>query len=472
VGHESVQDLVQTAGNPADMLRNSKVGAYVYPVVPSEYTNWRDEQRAWRETCVLFDQSHHMVEQYLEGPDALKLLSHLAINSFAKFPTSKAKQFVPCNYDGYVIGDGILFHIEENKFTFVGRAPTANWIQFHAETGGYNVTTEKDDRSPSRPGGKPVVRRHYRYQIQGPKAAQVIEKLNGGPAPDIKFFNVGVINVAGRKVAALRHGMAGAPGLEIWGPYEEGEEIRAAIIDAGRDFGLAQVGSRAYSTNALESGWIPSPLPAVYTGEKMKSYRQWLPASSYEGKGGSLGGSFYSDNIEDYYVTPYDLGYGPFVKFDHDFIGCEALKKVADKPHRRKVTYAWNKEDLAKVFLSMFEQDNYKYVDFPNANYTSATYDKVMHAGKIVGLSMFSGYSCNERSMLSLGIADPDVEIGHEVTLVWGEEGGGSEKTTVERHQQTKIRVVVSPAPYSEVVRTTYAEGWRTAQGWQTAQKV
>ncbi len=114
----------------------------------------------------------------------------------------------------------------------------------------------------------------------------------------------------------------------------------------------------------------------------MKPYRQWLPASSYEGKGGSLGGSFYSNNIEDYYVTPYELGYGSFVKFDHDFIGAEALKKIAGKPHRRKVTYAWNKEDLGKVFLSMFERDNYKYVDFPNANYTSATYDKVMHGGK------------------------------------------------------------------------------------------
>jgi vanillate/3-O-methylgallate O-demethylase len=309
-----------------------------------------------------------------------------------------------------------------------------------------------------------VVRRHYRYQIQGPNAQQVIEKLNGGPYPDIKFFNVGVINIAGRKVAALRHGMAGAPGLEVWGPYQEGEEIRAAIIEAGKDFGLAQVGARAYSSNALESGWIPSPLPAVYSGEKMKSYREWLPASSYEGKGGSLGGSFYSDNIEDYYVTPHELGYGSFVKFDHDFIGAEALKKMADQPHRRKVTYAWNKEDLGKVFLSMFERDNYKYVDFPNANFTSATYDKVLHGGKIVGLSMFSGYSFNERAMLSLGIADPDIEIGHEVALVWGEEGGGSGKTTVERHKQTKIRAVVSPAPYSEVVRTTYAAGWRTAQ--------
>ena len=82
MSRQSLEDLLHKTGNPVDMLRNSKVGAYVYPVVPAEFTNWRDEQRAWRETCVLFDQSHHMVDLYIEGPDALKLLSHLAINSF------------------------------------------------------------------------------------------------------------------------------------------------------------------------------------------------------------------------------------------------------------------------------------------------------------------------------------------------------------------------------------------------------
>src|SRR5271167_2095299 len=190
MSQQSLEDLLKATGNPVDLLRNSQIGAYVYPVVSSEFSNWRDEQRAWRETAVLFDQSHHMANVYVEGPDALKLLSHLAINSFAKFPVNRAKQFAPCSYDGYVIGDGILFHLEENKLVFVGRAPTASWIQFHAETGGYNVTATKDDRSPSRPGGKPVVRKHYRYQIQGPNAHQVIEKLNGGPFPDIKFFSM------------------------------------------------------------------------------------------------------------------------------------------------------------------------------------------------------------------------------------------------------------------------------------------
>jgi vanillate/3-O-methylgallate O-demethylase len=459
---KNLEEVLRAAGNPVDMLRNSQIGAYVYPVVPYEFSNWRDEQLAWQKTAVLYDQTHHMVEQYVEGPDAVKLFSSLGGNSFANFPVSRAKQFAPTNYDGYVIGDGILFHLEENRLVFVGRAPAASWVQFHAETGGYKVRTEKDDRSPGNTKGKAIVRRNYRFQIQGPNATRVIEKLHGGPVPEIKFFNMGVVNVAGRKVRALRHGMAGAPGLEIWGPYEEREEIRAAIVAAGRDFGLKEVGSRAYATNTLESGWIPSPLPAVYTGEKMKKYREWLPATSYEATG-SIGGSFNSKNVEDYYVTPYEMGYGPFLKFDHDFIGRQALEKMAGKPHRKKVTFAWNADDVAKVWRSMLEPgDPYKYIDLPLSNYTSASYDKVTRGGKTVGMSMFAGYSYNERSMLSLGIVEPDIELGTELQLLWGEEGGGSKKTTVERHRQIEIRVVVSPVPYAKQARTSYAEGWRT----------
>jgi vanillate/3-O-methylgallate O-demethylase len=273
------------------------------------------------------------------------------------------------------------------------------------------------------------------------------------------------INIAGRKVRALRHGMAGAPGLEVWGPYEEGEEIRAAIVEAGKDFGLRQVGSRAYATNTLESGWIPSPLPAVYTGDKrMQAYREWLPATSYEATG-SLGGSFASNNIEDYYTTPYELGYGSFVKFDHDFIGREALEKMHNKTHRKKVTFAWNADDVGRIFRSQFEPgaEPYKYIDLPLSNYASASYDRIEAGGKLVGFSMFAGTSYNERSMLSLGFVEDVVKIGDEVSLVWGEEGGGTKKTTVERHKQTEIRAIVSPVPYSKVVRETYAEGWRSA---------
>jgi len=460
---QNLESLLKAAGNPVNLLRNSQLGAYVYPVVPYEFSNWRDEQKAWREAAVLFDQSHHMAEMTVKGPDAFKMMSYLTINSFANFTPNKAKQMVPCTYDGYVIGDGILFYLDKDELLFVGRAPTVNWIEFHAKTGGFKVDYIRDDRSPSHPRGKPVFRRHYRFQIQGPNAWKVLEKLNGGAIPEVKFFNMDAINIKGRKVRCLRHGMAGAPGLELWGPYAEYDEIRETIVEAGREFGLKEVGSRAYASNTLESGWIPSPLPAVYTGEKLKKYREWLPANGYEGTC-SIAGSFVSSNIEDYYTTPYDLGYGPFVKFDHDFIGREALEKKAKEPHRKKVTFAWNGDDMAKVYASLFRpgEECYKFFDLPIANYGAASFDAVTMGGKVVGLSMFGGYSFNERSALSLGVVDPNINVGDVLTLIWGEENGGTKKPTVERHKQLEVRVKVSPVPYARDAREAYHEGWRT----------
>ena len=460
---QSLESLLQKAPNIVELLRNSQVGAYIYPVVPIEFSNWRSEQVGWQKAAVLFDQSHHMAELTVRGPDALKLLSYLTINSFNNFVPNRAKQMVPCSHDGYVIGDGILFYLDKDELLFVGRTPTVNWIQFHAETGPFKVEFIRDDRSPSHPRGKAVTRRHYRYQIQGPAAAQVLERLNGAPLPEVKFFQMGTISIRGRPVRCLRHGMAGAPGLEVWGPYAQADEVREAILEAGRDFGLVQVGARAYSSNTLESGWIPSPLPAVYTGERMKKYREWLPAAGYEGTA-SIGGSFVSQRIEDYYLSPYALGYGPFIKFDHDFIGREALEKMAAGPHRKKVTFAWNPQDVLKIFASLLApgEANYKYWDFPNCNYASSSFDRILSKGRTVGFSMFGGYSYNERTALSLGVVDPEVNLGDELTLVWGEENGGTKKTTVEPHRQLEVRVKVAPTPFAQAARESYHQGWRT----------
>jgi vanillate/3-O-methylgallate O-demethylase len=463
VSYKNLDEAIQGAGNAVKMLRNSPLGPYVYPVVPSEFSNWRDEQRAWRETCVLFNQSYHMADMWIKGPDAIKLLSATGINSMQNFTVNKAKQFVGCNYDGFVIGDAILFYLDKDELLLVGRPSIHNWVQYHAEKDGYNVSLARDERSIAR--DVPIVRRLYRYQVQGPNASQVLDKLNGSKIPDIKFFNMGEITIKGRKVRALRHGMAGEPGLELWGPHEEREEIRAAIVEAGEEFGLRQVGSRAYATNTLESGWIPSPMPAVYSGEKMKAYREWLPGKGYEATA-SLGGSYYSDNVEDYYLTPWDLGYGFMVKFDHDFTGREALEKIAKNPRRKKVTLAWNGDDTTKIVGSLFQKgENYKTLDLPLTNYASLSYDKVSVGGKMAGFSTFSSYSYNERTMLSLGILDTEhAEVGTEVTLLWGEQDGGSSKPTVERHKQIEIRATVGPVPYGRDAREAYAEGWRTTK--------
>lgn len=462
---ESLTTAIAKFSTPVEMLRSSKIGMYVYPVVAPEFSNWRDEQRAWRDSAVLFDQTHHMDELTVEGPQAEGFLSHTGINDFSNFALNRAKHFVPVTPAGHVIGDMIIFREREDKFILVGRSPTANWLRFQAAYGEWNVRLSYDPRSDSRPDGERVLRGHYRFQIQGPDAPQIFEKINGAPIPDIKFFHVDWINVGSKRVQALRHGMAGAPGLEIWGPYADKHYVRSVIMEAARDLGvnLVPVGSRAYSTNTLESGWIPSPLPGIYTGEgMMQAYRDWLGADSYEAVG-SIGGSFVSDRIEDYYVNPFELGYGFYIGWQKDdFIGKASLERMKEDANRKRVTFEWNRDDVLKVIASGLEQGTpYKWIDFPQPNFASSSADMVTRDGQMVGMSMFNGYSFNERCFLSLGVVDASVEIGDVLTLVWGEPDD-SGKTSTEQHRQTEIRVRVSPTPYAAEARENYADSWRT----------
>src|SRR3981189_3919516 len=87
-----LESLLSRVGNIVEFLRTQQAGPNVYPGVPAEYTNWRDEQRAWQQTCVLFNQSYHMAELMVEGPDAFDFLLGLGVNSFAGFTPAKAKQ--------------------------------------------------------------------------------------------------------------------------------------------------------------------------------------------------------------------------------------------------------------------------------------------------------------------------------------------------------------------------------------------
>jgi glycine cleavage system aminomethyltransferase T len=449
---KTLEEKLKTCGNIVNMLRNIQVGPYVFPYA-AEFSNWRDEQEAWCKTAVIFEQSYHMPDVYVEGKDVVRLLTDLGVNGFKTFGANKAKQLVACNCDGYVIGDGVLFGLEEYKVNIVGRPPLGNWVMFHAQTGGYDVSVVRDDRSIANASG----RKTYRFEIQGPNAWKILEKANGGPIADFKFFSMGTVKIAGREVRALRHGMSGSAGLEIWGPAQEGAEIRAALVEAGRDFGLRLAGARAYSTVAIESGWVPSPIPAIYTGEKMRAYREWLPATGFEANA-SLGGSLVSQNIEDYYLTPWDLGYGGLIKFDHDFIGRKALEQMVDKPHRKKVTLSWNNDDVTEVFKSLFEGgERFKYMDLPASHYATLPYDAILLNGKIVGISTYPVYTSNGRRWISLSMIDEaNAAFGTTVSVLWGEPDGGTLKPIVERHKQREMRATVGPCPFSETARKEY----------------
>ncbi|WP_030909847.1 glycine cleavage system protein T [Streptomyces sp. NRRL F-5126] len=440
------QAIQQAGGNPALMLRHLPGGSYRFPIPQEEYTNWRDEQESWRRTAILFDQSFHMSDVYFKGPDVKRLFSDVGVNSFAKFGKDKAKQFVAVNPQGRMIADAIVFAFADDEYSLVGGPAAANWVQYQCEIGDYDVTVTRDEASPWNPGDRLL----FRLQVQGPHALEIVKAAAGGSIPRIRFFNIGEFGIAGTTVRALNHTMVGVPGqemtgLEMTGPWKDHDKVYSALVEAGRPFGMRIGGARSYPTTSNESGWIGLPLAAVYTGDDMKAYREWLPAMGFEARA-SLAGSFHSENAEDYYVTPYDLGYGRVIAFDHDFIGREALENMTEGPHRRKVWLEWHDEDVARVMASSLfgASGRAKHLGVPTTRFGVIHYDKVLAGDDVAGVAMDPMYTVNHGHFVSLGMIEEAMAVdGTELTLVWGDEASIGHKLQVETHKETTVRVRV-----------------------------
>ncbi|RUZ73360.1 aminomethyl transferase family protein [Mesorhizobium sp. M7A.F.Ca.US.006.01.1.1] len=458
---KNLQEVIDSKHNLVDYFYNDSIAQYhksrtglFARFIPPEQSNWREEQRAWRETAALFDQSHHMPVLYVKGPDARKMLSYLTPCSFSNLSATRGKQFIACSPSGNHIGDCMLYYYDEDEsFELISGMFVLNWVRFHGETGGYDVEMKFDATSPYNPEGR---RTKYRFQVEGPNARAILEQACDGEWPELKFFHRTYVSIAGCKVQVLRHGMAGHAGAEISGPFEEMDRVRNAILEAGKGHGLVPAGTSSYFSASLEDGWMPNPCPAIYTGEQLRTYREWLPADGWEANL-QFGGSLYSNNIEDYYSTPWSLGYGHLVKFDHDFIGRAALEQSQNGKRRVKRSLLWDKDDVIKVYASQLtEGPLYKSIEMPIAYFGFPQADEVRSEdGRLVGMSQICGYNnVNDRSVISLVSIDEDfAEPGTQVILTWGEPNGGSRKPHVERHEQTTIRATVSPAPFSKVTR-------------------
>jgi vanillate/3-O-methylgallate O-demethylase len=338
----TLQDLLDSTPNLVDHLYGNRKGSVLKDAVlrqptqfvAPEFTNWREEQMACRTSIAFYDQSFHMTTTFLRGKDAVALMNHLTVNSYATFGVDRSRHSVVCSPDGYVVGDGILYCLAPDELALVGRQAGHNWVRFNAQSGGYDVELEEDEFMADNPNGRRVM---YRYQVEGPQAPALMEQLTGAPMPQVPKLHLMHVTIAGHAVTAMQHTMAGNPGWEVFGPWDEGPAVKEAILTAGEAYDMKRVGSVAYFTTAMELGWVSRPMPAIFTHPEMKAFREWLPDTAPEATW-ALGGSYNAPKIEDYYFTPWELGYGNVVKFDHDFVGRAALEKTQGDtrlPHRR-----------------------------------------------------------------------------------------------------------------------------------------
>ncbi len=451
---ESLSEAIARVGNPVELLRHQDWPAITFPISP-EFTNWRDEQRAWSTTVALMDQSHHMTQLFLDGADLIPALMEISPNTFTNFRPGVAKQLICVNQDGFLIGDGILFYNEEGPegLVLIGHHILIDWVRYNlekAEGAGKDVRHRLEANSNMREGTPTF----YRYQLQGPHANTVMEKVFGGPVPEVKFFHIADVTIADKPVKALRHGMAGQPGFEFFGPWVDNIVVRDALLEAGAEFQIRRVGAKAYSSSPLESGWVPTPFPAIFDDD-LAEYREWLPAA----RAGSIGGSLYSADVHDFYFTPFDLGLGRSVKFDHEFHGRAALELIANAPQRRKVTLLWNAADVAAVVQSQLEPGTpAKYLDFPKGRYGFYQMDRVLSGGVDVGISTDAGYVAFDQLYMSLASIDVGVAEGTVVDIVWGEDPISRKPQVDAVHRQVHIRATVAPAPYHDFARSVYRQ--------------
>jgi glycine cleavage system aminomethyltransferase T len=446
----SLQDKLDRFPTAIEALTVQLPPAYHFPY-PAEHTNWRDETRAWGETAVLFNQSWHMTDLYLSGPDALRLLSDTSVNSYRGFGRDRAKQYLAVNEEGQTVGDAILFGLEDDLFAVVGFELPINWLQYQAQAGGYDVQFDRDAAGWGRIG--PVPKRFYRYELEGPNAWRILETAAGRTLDPIGFFRMGEIDLGGLKVRALNHTMGGVPGQqstgrELFGPADEADEFLERILAAGAEHGLVRGGARSYGTASLESGWIGGVVPAIYTSDALRPYRQWLPDTAFENVVPATSGSFRPTEIDGYYLNPWDLGYGHMIKLDHDFIGRAALEALADEPHGRKAWLVWNDDDATGVLAdAMFDRS-------PRPRDLWAPFhqvrDSVVHNGQTVGLTHQTGYTVGLGGWTSLATVDERIAVdGAEVQILWGDYDGGASDPYAPDHEARLVRATVhltSPA--------------------------
>ena len=409
-------------------MRRTPEGYFTVRWGQPEYTDWIDESMSWKETCYIGDWSF-LWERRFRGRDALRLFSDLTVNSFANFAIGQAKHAIHCNADGKVIHEGIVSRLGEDEFMLFGRG--GFWVDYKLRHGRYDAASEPDD--------------WFNFQVSGPNSLYVVEKAAGERIRDIAYMRFRTIHIAGREVVALRQGVAGELGYELQGPAQYAREVYDAIVTAGQDFGIRRLGGRTAFINHLEACFptiVTDYLPAIFDDDMAEYLAEFKAAMPAYAATFSIAGSFESDHFGAWYRSPVELGWTKNIKFDHNFIGREALEEEVARPRRIMRTLVWNPDDVVDVYASLYRAGKpFHYMEIPRDQRGFMYADRVIGNDQLVGVATSRGYSYYFRQMLSLCVIDVSwSNPGTEVKIIWGEPG----------EPQKEIRAQVATAPYKK----------------------
>ncbi|HWI31804.1 MAG TPA: hypothetical protein VNT50_09955 [Microbacterium sp.] len=403
---------------------------FIHQFEPYEFNGWVRESESWKTTAYVGDWSPLPNKIIVKGPDALKFFQDISVNSFEHFEVGTAKHSIQCDQEGNIVCEGVLMRLAEDELKFT--SGPLYWAEYQFAKGDYDATLTQRGTDD------------FIIQVQGPSSLQILEKVTGSLHREHTFMQVRQIRIGDADVWCLRQGMSGELGFELHGDGKDAIAVHEALLAAGEEFGVERLGGRTKMVNHVEA-CFPTPvvdfLPAYDTDPEFRDYLLgthpelgYLPYFP-------VSGSHAIRAQKDLYRNPTELGWGNRIKFDHEFIGREALEVIVANQKRSMVTLVWNDDDVKDVYGSLFDKNDvpYETMELPRALFDSLSIDSVQVDGVEIGVSTSRCYSYHFREMLSLCSIDlAYVAPGTEVSVIWGSPGS----------RQKAIRATVARAPY------------------------
>lgn len=379
------------------------------------FNGWQRESLSWRETCYIHAGLSSSGPISIKGRDAKKYLQSILINSLENFPIGSMKHGVMCSEAGLIAAHGIIERKSDDHFESWAGGPPGQRMRDRIP---FDVEIKRLD--------------YYLFQIAGPTSLKVLEKVTGESLRDVGFLRFRDTRINGIKSEIGRIGMTGGLAYELHGPIEDAVTIYDAVYKAGQEFGIERLGWGTYLVNHVEGGFpqytwtLLNDVGADRQGELMKAFY--------------VSGSVDPANLRARMRTPVEVRWHNMAKFDHDFIGREALAAEMANPKRTTVTLRWNADDVMDTYASLVRKgEAYMPIDLPYSpqRWPMAHADYVVgRDDREIGYSSGTIYSSFFREFLSLGCLNIEAaRIGNEVVVQWGDHGGPikSIRATVER---------------------------------------
>lgn len=207
--------------------------------MPVQYTGVIDEHTAVRERAGIFDVSH-MGEIEVRGPRAFAMCQRLTVNDVRRLDDGQAQYTLICVEDGGVVDDVIIYRLASDRYLFCVNASNVaavgEWMTQHADA-------EVVDRSAD----------FAQIAVQGPRATEILTSLTTLPLGTARPFTFLQGAVAGSDAITARTGYTGEDGWEVYCAPRDAVRVWNAILDAGRDHGIAPAGLGARDTLRLEA---------------------------------------------------------------------------------------------------------------------------------------------------------------------------------------------------------------------------